>query len=118
MVATSTDIGLIHLGHGRPPRARTYGKRAGAPMHTGASRRAQSNAKGRPLRRSRRSAPGHVRTDSYAVAAAASAAWAFSARSTPARDSDIIRRRAALGSADSSQASVASSVSWETWSVG
>lgn len=54
----------------------------------------------------------------YAVAAAASAAWARSARSTPARDSDISRRSAAFGSAEASQASVASSVSWETWMAG
>jgi hypothetical protein len=50
--------------------------------------------------------------------ASESAAWAFSARSTPARDSETSRRRAALGSAVASQASVLSRVSRETWSEG
>lgn len=54
----------------------------------------------------------------YADAAAASAARARSARSTPARDSDTSRRSAAFGSAEASQASVASRVSWETWIAG
>ena len=52
------------------------------------------------------------------MVAAASAAWAFSARSTPERDSETSRRRAAFGSAEASQASVLSRVSSETWSVG
>ncbi len=50
--------------------------------------------------------------------AAASADWAFSARSMPARDSVTRRRRASDGSADLSQASVAARVSSLTWSAG
>ncbi|GHF89620.1 hypothetical protein GCM10018787_42890 [Streptomyces thermodiastaticus] len=42
----------------------------------------------------------HGRTAGQRPAAAASAAWAFSARSTPARDSETSRRSAAFGSAD------------------
>lgn len=75
---------------------------------------------GRPGPRRART-PGHpllpVRPR-YAVAAAASAARAFKARSTPERDSEIRRRRAAFGLAEASQASVASRVSWATWTAG
>jgi probable blue pigment (indigoidine) exporter len=60
----------------------------------------------------------HRRTDDDYSAAAASAACAFSARSTPARDSEISRRRAALGSAEASHSSVLRRVSSETWTDG
>lgn len=60
-------------------------------------------------------APQDRRTD---YDAAASAACAFSARSTPERDSETRRRRAALGSAAVSQASVRARVSWDTWTDG
>ncbi|CAL9548359.1 hypothetical protein SUDANB132_04383 [Streptomyces sp. enrichment culture] len=50
--------------------------------------------------------------------APASAAWARRARSTPARDSETRRRRAALGEVAVSQASVLSRVSPDTWMPG
>ncbi len=57
--------------------------------------------------------------DRYGYApAAVSAACAFSARSTPERDSEISRRSAGAGSAEASHASVFARVSASTWTDG
>ncbi len=89
----------------------------GRPGARGPARTASGWAEGR------RRAPGISRAPQSLVRggyspAAASARCARRARSTPARDSETSRRRAAFGSAEASQASVLSRVSWETWTVG
>lgn len=65
-----------------------------------------------------RGAPFGVGRRSAGYEAAASAACALSARSTPERDSETSRRRAAFGSAAVSQASVFARVSCDTWTAG
>ena len=60
----------------------------------------------------------YVYASDSASEAAASAACAFSARSTPDRDSEISRRSAAFGSAEASHSSVLARVSAETWTAG
>ncbi len=106
----------------RPSAQLRGGRRARRPVARGNFRsrsRAAPPAQGPGMKEG---APGRatgrpVDTACYADAAA-SAACARRARSTPARDSETRRRRAALGSAEVSQASVRSRVSPETWTPG